>query len=129
MMEIKNDVFYLLKSETKKWLFENEDQAIAELKKQGDTENTSILKVDTSENSWEITQVPCFDVKDQAIAKEMFENLKYLFGKYRWLEVYECAWRTMANKMCGNVEGRCSIIFNIKQSEYQKLREETKHGN
>jgi len=57
-MEVEDNVFYMLKSETKKWLFEDEDQAIAELKKQGDTENTSILKVDTSENSWEITQIP-----------------------------------------------------------------------
>ena len=43
--------------------------------------------------------IRCFDTKDQEIANEMFDNLKYLLDKYKWLEVYEYAWRTMANKM------------------------------
>jgi len=61
------------------------------------------------------------DEKDQIIADEMFENLGYLLGKYNWLEVYQCAWRPMANKMCGSVEASCLIIGDRKRAEYQKL--------
>jgi len=68
----------------------------------------------------------CFEIKDQEIANEMFQNLKYLLDKYRWLEVYEYCWRTMANRMCGNVEGRCNIIFNKKHWAYIELRKENK---
>ena len=60
--------------------------------------------------------------KDWELANEMFENLKYLLDKYNWLVVYESCWRTMANKMCGNVEGRCTIIHNIKRGQYTQLR-------
>jgi len=66
------------------------------------------------------------DIEDQKIAQEMFENLKYLLGKYHWIEVYEYCWRTMANRMCGNVEGRCKIIHKIKQAEYGRLKNEEK---
>lgn len=71
-----------------------------------------------------IVGIQCFEPKDQEIANKMFENLKYLLDKYRWLEVYEYCWRTMANKMCGNVEGRCTIIFNRKHWAYTELRQE-----
>lgn len=58
MMEIKEDIFYMLKNENKKWLFDTEGEAIKKLKEDKDTEKTSILKVDVSEDQWEIVQVP-----------------------------------------------------------------------
>jgi len=56
-MEI-NEEFYILKTEDKKWLFNTEDEAIKKLKENKDTEKTSILKIDISQDEWQIVQVP-----------------------------------------------------------------------
>jgi hypothetical protein len=63
-MKVKNDVFYLLDAGSEKWIYDTEKDAIDALKnmvskkKSVDAENVSILRVNTSGESWEIKSVP-----------------------------------------------------------------------
>ena len=66
-------------------------------------------------------RIRAFEERDEKIANEMFENLKYLLRKYTWLEVYNGIWNTMANKMCGNVDAGCPIIAEKKRWGYKEL--------
>lgn len=65
--------------------------------------------------------------EDNDLSIAMFSCLKYLSKKYNFLIVYEGCWRTMANYMCGNVEGRCQIMFDKKHWAYQNLRSNEKN--
>jgi hypothetical protein len=63
-MKVKNDVFYLLDAGGEKWIYDTEKEAIDALKnmvskkKDIDAESVSILRVDTSGESWSIKSLP-----------------------------------------------------------------------
>lgn len=63
-MKVNNGVFYLLDAGDEKWIYDAEKDAIDALKnlvsrKKGlDTESMSILRVDTSGETWEIKSIP-----------------------------------------------------------------------
>ena len=60
-MKMDTDNFYVLDAGKDKWIFTSKNEAIDQMKvvvKNGDGETTKLLSINTSEDNWEITQVP-----------------------------------------------------------------------
>ena len=63
-LKVKKDTFYLLDAGGEKWIYDTEGEALKALKtlvstkKTLDSENVSILEVNTAGESWEIKSVP-----------------------------------------------------------------------
>ncbi len=61
IMKMDTDSFYVLDAGNDKWIFTSKTEAIDQMKvvvKNGDGDATKLLSINTSEDNWEITQVP-----------------------------------------------------------------------
>ena len=60
-MKMETEGFYVLDAGKDKWIFTSKTEAIDQMKvvvKNGDGDATKLLSINTSEDNWEITQVP-----------------------------------------------------------------------
>jgi hypothetical protein len=61
IMKMDTNSFYVLDAGKDKWIFTSKTEAIDQMKvvvKNGDGDATKLLSINTSEDNWEITQVP-----------------------------------------------------------------------
>ncbi len=71
-MKLEGNKFYVLDGGDEKWIFINKEEAIEQMKtivKAGTGDNSKLLSVNTTEDQWEIKQVPW-----QEIAIDLIKN-------------------------------------------------------
>lgn len=63
-MQLDGNIFYFLETDLGKWAFDNEKEAVSKLKEMVHTDEVnpedglSILEVDTTEQKWQIKEIP-----------------------------------------------------------------------
>jgi len=75
MLEIEDNVFYVLEIEDKKYLFKTQKGAVDTLKEKGkseeiDSEKLNVLEINTSGEKWEVKGIPWSKIALQLIQEE-----------------------------------------------------------